>query len=303
MEAKQAPRAPVAWDNIRLRLSSALVRLGGCITRHTDFRGFWYAVRVAAWVAPEGTDRILRRDDVEFCFPADDPYWLRLLYGGFAYEPEIDYILDRLERRNSAVFFDLGANFGYWSVRAVGKGFKKVYAVEPSSVPLSYLERNLDGLEGVTVVPKAVTTKTTETVKFYASKNNHSASSTKKIEGVSPVVVEGMHIEDLISVVHDEEYGVYKIDIEGTEGEILQRLMMAKDGYWLAIFEDHGKDIDCSSVAAVWDIDLSAKIYYLENNSITLVNDIDDVKRIKKNPKKGYNFVLSNLDLMEIVSQ
>ncbi|MCH7909419.1 MAG: hypothetical protein IIB38_07365 [Candidatus Hydrogenedentes bacterium] len=82
-------------------------------------------------------------DDKRFAFQLADPYWNRLLYKNFHYEPEIAAAL-QLIKHVDYTFLDLGANYGFWSVMVSSAmfGTHHAIAVEPVSRNFDMLSRN-----------------------------------------------------------------------------------------------------------------------------------------------------------------
>jgi FkbM family methyltransferase len=124
--------------------------------------------------------------------------------------------------------FDIGANSGLFSLLAINKGAKKVYAFEPnqeSLVNLKYLVKDLN----VEVIDKAVYTKD-EDLTFYIDPNNTTIGSISadhiKNNGssVEKITVPAISLKTFIEQNNIDKISLLKMDIEGAEYDIIENL-------------------------------------------------------------------------------
>ena len=131
-------------EPVRYRAVAKLLQLGGLLTRPINFRLYYRIARHIGRFAPRDRECIVQlADDTYFAFHLADPYWNRLLYRHFRYEPDLEFVLNRV-RMVDFTFFDLGANYGYWSVRVSSASFgaHPAVSVEPVALNFEMLSRN-----------------------------------------------------------------------------------------------------------------------------------------------------------------
>ena len=122
-----------------------LIYLSGFLTSFISFRGnYRFNSIISYFVNKKKIKKIKLNSDTYFNFILKDPYYNRLIYPKFKYEPEIEFILKKLKKLNY-LFVDVGANFGYWSLLVSSKEFnkKKVIAIEPLRSNFNFLKKNL----------------------------------------------------------------------------------------------------------------------------------------------------------------
>jgi len=133
------------------------------------------------------------------------------------------YELDKME-----TVFDVGANSGLFSLLAINKGAKKVYAFEPNQESLVNLNQLVKGLN-VEVVDKAVYTKDEDLV-FYIDPNNttigsisedHIINNGSKVEKIT---VPAVSLKTFFEQNNIDRLSLLKMDIEGAEYDIIENL-------------------------------------------------------------------------------
>src|SRR5215469_3075096 len=90
-----------------------------------------------------GQRRIVRRTDTDFLLALDAREFIQssILYHG-SWETELTGLLLQ-ELRAEDVFYDIGANVGYFSCLAARRGIRKTLAFEPDPLVCSILRSNL----------------------------------------------------------------------------------------------------------------------------------------------------------------
>jgi FkbM family methyltransferase len=133
------------------------------------------------------------------------------------------YELDKME-----TVFDIGANNGLFSVLAINKGVKKVYAFEPNQESLINLRQLIKDMN-VEVIDKAIHIKD-EDIVFYIDPNNTTIGSISedhvKNNGskVEKITVPATSLKTFFEKNKIENLSLLKMDIEGGEYDIIENL-------------------------------------------------------------------------------
>src|SRR5438046_4684967 len=121
-----------------------LIRLlHGAVARITG-RGIGLAMQAVKPLLNSQLSCVHFADGSRLYFRLDDVYWNAFIREpDIEYEPEIGKFLMRLKDVDY-VFFDCGANIGYWSVLVTSEmlGRKRAIAVEPSRETIASLQHN-----------------------------------------------------------------------------------------------------------------------------------------------------------------
>src|SRR5919204_1967984 len=152
----------------------------------------------------------------------------------------------RRELRRGNVFFDVGANVGFFTIlgaRLVGPS-GKVVAFEPHPANVEALRANVEAnlFENVVVVPKAVSAATGEKLL-----DVRSAALAKLVEDReepgSAERVPATSIDEFVSAHADLIPDVLKIDVEGYEVELLSGMRKTLSQYGpVIVCEMHGRN-------------------------------------------------------------
>lgn len=227
-----------------------------------------------------------------------DPYWARLVAPGYRYEPDVGWILSRvLRHRTDVQFLDLGANFGYWSAIASAIAPGRVLAVEASPamhVNLVETARLNDDRFSVHA-PAAVWSRSGKSLELVTHVVRHAGASvvdrkTKAdTDGYRAFVVPSVTVDDLAAVLAPGPLLV-KLDVEGVEiqgFEGARNTVSSRDTMF--VYEDHGKDR--SSHVSEYVMSHGFQVASVRNNRVQHLLRHEDVKRVKRDPSVGYNFV------------
>lgn len=158
-----------------------------------------------------------------------------------SYETDVQELVTQL-LKEGGVFYDLGANVGFFSLlasRLVGPA-GHVYAFEPLPDNLKYLRRHVDLNEGgnISVIPAAVCDRT-GTAAFGGEK------SKAKLMESGPISVDTVALDELWKNGRIRPPSVVKMDVEGGELSALlgmQELLEATLPHMLIEF--HGQFVD-----------------------------------------------------------
>lgn len=116
------------------------------------------------------------------------------------------------------VTVDIGANIGAFSILAASHG-SKVYAVEPEPHNLEAMKNNitLSGMDHlITAVPYGISD-----FKGTAVIHDSGGGSSIKDDGAFGAEIEIMTLDNLFELYHIDSVNVLKIDVEGSESEII----------------------------------------------------------------------------------
>jgi FkbM family methyltransferase len=133
-----------------------------------------------------------------------------------------DYERKYFKPSKDDVWADLGANIGAFS-RLYADDVKKIYAYEPSPISYSLLVENTKDKPNVECIQKAVSNKD-GTIQFYERPKQNWRNSTRNIFKDSVLTFVGCIGADKLP----EDVNAVKIDVEGSELEIMEALDMSK---------------------------------------------------------------------------
>lgn len=138
---------------------------------------------------------------------------------------------------------DAGANVGFYTLYALQNGANRVYSIEPDVYPFSYLQKNFSNNQKVTLINKALTSDCLGTDFFYYD----SSVASSAINEAEPLVrgnVESISLDTILTI---EPYvNLVKLDIEGSEFEVLERLndrQFEKVNQWFIEFHKKSSSI------------------------------------------------------------
>ena len=278
-----------------------LIYLSGFITRYINFKYFYnFNEIITLFVSKKKIVKIKLNSDTYFSFFLKDPYYNRLIYPKFKYEPEIEFLLKKL-RDIDFLFLDAGANYGYWSLLVSSKKFnkKKAIALEPLKSNYNFLCINrLNNKNRFKALNLGVGEKKKYTKIYYSDQNSNVGASIYK-DNNKKLISEKIKIDKIDNILskRKEKNLVIKIDIEGNEINALNGAKKILKKNCLIIYEDHASD----------KFHLNSK-YFLKKNfsifsfdgkkiyQIRKINELNDIKKIKH---KGYNFIATKSSLFK----
>ncbi|MBW6482219.1 MAG: FkbM family methyltransferase [Vicingaceae bacterium] len=196
--------------------------------------------------------------------------------------------------KQSNVFFDIGANIGYFSV--LGEKINpsvKIFAFEPSVGPLHYLNKNVkeNKLKNVTVINKAVS-NIDGRLEFYDVINKkypwlkHNLNGSNSLQNKFGLIKSSSYLVDvttLQSVIKDNEIkqiDLIKLDTECTEHLILQSSLDVINKFQpIIICEVY--DVIEKEVQECIDKMTDYKLYhYIEaTKKLNLISSLNEVKK------------------------
>lgn len=153
--------------------------------------------------------------------------WHRGIYYRGEYEPETTRIVRKLLRPGD-VFFDIGANAGYYACLAAGMG-ARVHAFEPNSELIPYLCRSceLNGYQQRMVINPIAVTESDGWVEFHLSpqQGNTGLSSMLALQSLQTgrtLRVRGMSLDTYCRIHNLDSIKLIKLDVEGGEISVLR---------------------------------------------------------------------------------
>jgi FkbM family methyltransferase len=159
------------------------------------------------------------------------------------------------ELRPGGVFYDVGANVGFYSLLAskrIGSG--KVFAFEPLPKNVRYLERHLrlNGIQNVDVLEVAVSNETGTS--FFQSESTRAMGRLQQDGG--NFRVQTATLDSLLQEGRIAPPDSIKMDVEGAEGKALLGAQLCFERYKPKLFlATHGKDVHdaCCRLLGSWD--------------------------------------------------
>lgn len=223
----------------------------------------------------------------------NDGYWTRFALFHTHYEPEVAVIL-HAARGHTPLFCDLGANGGYWTVRAAAH-FGQVIAVEASAATFARLKENAAHLPRVTLHRAAIHAATGEVLTFVNTYQSHASARLAGDTAPGPrdevETVDTLAIDDLVP---PGTPALIKLDVEGAEIAALRGAARAiRDGA-VIVYEDHGSDPD--SAPSEWLMQDDAVDIYALERGLEAIGTLEQLRAIKTDPFKGYNFLAARRD-------
>ena len=153
----------------------------------------------------------------------NDGYWTRFYLYHKDYEPEVRRVLNAA-RGHAAVFCDLGANSGLWSVYGSSL-FDRVIAVEAAESTYGRLVENTGDLPNVKTHHAAIYERSGEILRFVNVHNSH-ASAHLDLDAPGYALRDTAHAAEIIADVGAENlrlmFDCYHVG--RTEGDVLARL-------------------------------------------------------------------------------
>jgi len=281
------------------KLGMFALRSAGWMTRPIEYVGYSKAAGlVRAFVPSKRKVRTMLFEDTNFEYTYADSYWSRLVYSGDVYSRAEENFLNAMRHVDYA-YIDCGANFGYMSAIVTSKAYgnKPSIAIEADPATFKALEINAELNDNrFEIRHNAIYSKSGEMVNIHGDK--HEARSILNDDGDrEDGNVETVTLDDLSNWYKKQksEALILKLDVEGVEIDALKGATKLLGKNTLVMFEDHAAD-KTHEVSKYLMNDLGMRIYYSEKHGCRELKTIEDVAKLKTNPRVGYDFIATKSD-------
>jgi FkbM family methyltransferase len=205
-----------------LRPSAARQAIHAVYRRHWHRRGLRRLLDLIPPTDAAGVAEVRVWGGGHLTFPRQGAGITAALWRLGAYEALETTLVSRLA--TGRVFYDVGANVGYYTVIASSVGARRVVAVEPFVGSLAYLHANIarNGLQGVTVLEMAA--GSSEGIAPLYDGLGFGISSLSLTTAVSTNVAAMVRVSSLDAVLEQQglpDPDLLKIDAEGSEGAVI----------------------------------------------------------------------------------
>jgi FkbM family methyltransferase len=279
------------------RVALATLRTAMRILQPFHQFGFSYVARTVRTLLPSDRAMVLALAPnchmrVSYC----DSYWSIMLLPSYEYERSVRSLL-AASRDIDYGFIDGGANHGFWSILVSGPeaGAKKAVAIEAASDTFERLEDNrvLNGSR-FEALNKAIGATGGEHVRIYGAK--HEARSTvAPANGAEPILdCETITVDDVAALPHFAglDKFIVKLDVEGVEIAAFSGASRLLEGDTVFVYEEHGSDSGHGATRHVLEV-LKLRVFWLGHGFLKEITSPDDLDRIKKSRRFGYDMVAS----------
>jgi len=248
--------------------------------------------------APKADSSVkLRPSGDRFHFPANDPYWLRLLSPAYNYEPDVRQAAAAAAGIGFDTFVDGGANFGYWTVALRGL-FDHIRSVEAATGSYTRLERNAAGWPSVSLYRRAIWDTDGHEVGIVSEGLDHSGVfARERPDNDFPAdteLVQTISLDTLLQDYTEDQLArtLIKLDIEGAEERALLGASRAIDAGAAFVLEDHGNDLACSSYAAAIRLIPQPLVLLLRQEGGVAIPNKRTLQSLKSQTGVGYNLLV-----------
>lgn len=272
-----------------------LIKFFGLILRIINHKYYYNICKVITFYNTKELVKI-KKNGYFFIFKLNDPYYSRLISNYYCYEIEISNFIKFIKGYDFN-FYDLGANYGYWSIIFSNlKECKYCCAVEPLRNNFKFLQiNNKLNNNKFTTYKRLIGDGKNEKTKIYYDKNipNNVGSSTT-LKKINYEFVKQIKIDSLL-IKKDRNLNIIKIDIEGEEINAIKQIIKLKLKNYILIYECHGKDKDHNVSRFLLNNNFKVFDFSISGN-IKQIDDISLLNKIKSKSNKGYNFIALNLN-------
>mgnify|MGYP006113333035 FL=1 len=290
---------------LRIKL---LINIIGFITGLIQFKYFYnFNKIITTGINRKELIKIKIAKNSNFIFFITDPYYNRLLYKKFEYEPEIKILL-KIFKHEKYTFIDAGANLGYWSIIASSKeyGQKKTISIEPLKNNFNLLKLNKNNnINRFKIINLAVGNKIGKSKIYYDDETASNVGASLQRNNVKSNKYEIIKIDKIDNIVNKftiDNKIILKLDVEGNEINALKGATRTLRKKILIIYEDHGSDFTHKNTRFL--LNQKFQIYHIENNELFQIKLLKEIKLVKKKKNKGYNFFATkNNDFINILKK
>jgi len=282
------------FSRMHLYIFVFLIKIFGVVTSVINFRLYYRLSKlISIFISDYIICKIKILKDTNFTFYLNDPYYNRLIFKNYRYEVEIENLLKKIKKLKY-IFFDVGANYGYWSLIASSKafGYQKAIAIEPVKKNFFMCKINCKlNNSRFTLINKGVSN-------FYGKKYIYIDNASKSAVGSSLLkpkdnlyqkeTIQIIPINKILTKYKKIKYFVIKLDIEGEETKCLKTINHnSLKNKLMIIYEDHGKDKN--NTPTKYLLRKGYKIFIGLDHKLFQIKKHSDLNKYKKRKTVGYN--------------
>jgi FkbM family methyltransferase len=270
-----------------------LIIIFGKITSLINFRLYYRLSKlISFFISKDIICKIKILNDTNFKFYLNDPYYNRLIYKDYHYEIEIENFLKKINKINY-VFFDAGANYGYWSSIVSSKKFgsHRAIAIEPVKKNFFMCKTNCDlNNSKFTLINKGISNIAC-TKNIYVDESTSSAVGSSLLKPKNRLYkkekINIIPITKILKKYKKFKYHIIKLDIEGEEINCLKTIKQNSKNKLLIIYEDHGSDK--KNTPTRYLLKKGYKVFIGLENKFFKIKKYTDLDKYKKRKTVGYN--------------
>jgi len=196
--------------------------MAAVVVQDHKFRGFRYLiVNKETGERSEILSGVNPRKEIPITFP--DIHLLGDAYPSYfncLYTDKLDYLF---ENNYDGWFLDLGANLGSYTALAIKKGAEKCLLVEPTPEVVESLKLTFSEFKDIIIEQAAVTNRSVDKISF-TTEDNKLSSVGNFVSDDGDISVDNYRIAELIKKYNIDKISLLKIDIEGSEYEVVMGL-------------------------------------------------------------------------------
>lgn len=249
---------------------------------------------------------IIKLNNYSLIIP-DDMMWA--FTSGDYYERNVIYFLDKIVKMyKQPVLFDVGANYGYYSLR-YSEVCKQVFSFEPVTNTYTILCQNIkiNSIVNITTIKSGLSDIAEEkTINLYSSSANNSVFERKiplehPLKKIGSELITLQVIDDLVNSAQILPPDIIKIDVEGSELNVLKgaknTILMHRPTILIEYSANTSIDAGFDRRSLLEAIDLR---YYIVYGISENENDFNLISKKDFNNKKISNliFVPNEIDLI-----
>ena len=157
-------------------------------------------------------------------YPLDNSIDGKIILNSKKLEKKELFYLKNLKKSSPSIFFDIGANSGFYSIMTSNFGFTKIYSFEPLNKMINRLKDNikLNNLENLIEIIKFPIGESNRFANIYKSDNNLGGTSLLcSNQRIKESKLEMITLLSFVNQRNINQIDAIKIDIEGYEDRVL----------------------------------------------------------------------------------